>query len=84
MVVGAEQSGLALRDELPVNVYSLAVLLVGGVVAIVDLVCITILLSQGVPIPAEMWGLLGSSGGAAVVGGAVATGAAIATGSRQQ
>jgi hypothetical protein len=79
----AERPRLALRDELPVNVYSLAVLLVGGVVAIVDLICITILLSQGVAIPAEMWGLLGSSGGAAVVGGAVATGAAIASGRQQ-
>ena len=66
------------------NLYSLAIAIIGGVISIVDLVCITILLSSGVVVPSEMWALLGSGGGAAVVGGAVATGAAIAKGASSQ
>lgn len=62
------------------NVNSLAITIVGGLVAVVDLVCITVLLSAGVAIPAEMWGLLATGGGAATLGAAVATGAAIAKG----
>lgn len=61
------------------NLNSLAITIVGGVVAVADLVCITILLSAGIAVPAEMWGLLATGGGAATIGAAVATGAAIAS-----
>lgn len=61
------------------NVQSLAITIVAGAIAVVSVICITVLLVSGVAVPAEFWGILGTSSGAAVLGGAVSQGASIAT-----
>jgi len=62
----------------------LAATITGGLIVIVNLLCITALLINGVSVPNEMWALLASGGGGAMLGGAVATGAAIAKGASSQ
>lgn len=56
----------------------LAITLVGGVFALATLICVTALIISGKDVPAEFWGLLGTSSGAAVLGGAVSQGASLA------
>lgn len=57
---------------------TLAITITSGLIAVVTLVCVTVLLVSGVSVPAEFYALLGTSAGGAGLGAAVATGAAIA------
>lgn len=56
----------------------LAITLVGGIVAVATVICVTVLIVYDKAIPAEMWALLGSSSTAAFLGGAVSQGAQLA------
>lgn len=58
---------------------SLATVIVGGLLAIVTLVCITVLLVNDVSVPAEFYGLLGTAAAGAGFGAAFAQGASIAS-----
>ena len=60
------------------NINNLAITIVAGVLALGSLVSVTVLLVSGITVPNEIWGLLGTSSGAAVLGGAVSQGAALA------
>ena len=60
------------------NLQSLAITLVAGVLALGSLISITALLLGGIDVPAEFYALLATSSGAAVLGGAVSQGASIA------
>ena len=64
------------------NINGLAITIVAGIIAVVALVAITVLLTSGIEVPDEFWGLLATSSGAAVLGGAVTQGASIARYSR--
>lgn len=55
---------------------ALAIILVAGVLALVDVICITVLLVSGVDVPGQFWDLLTGASGAAVLGGAFTQGAA--------
>lgn len=60
------------------NINSLAITIVAGLLALGSLASSTALLLAGQSVPAEIWGLLATSSGAAVLGGAVTQGASIA------
>lgn len=60
------------------NINSLAITIVAGVLALGSLVSVTVLLVSGVEVPDAIYGLLATSSGAAVLGGAVTQGASIA------
>lgn len=56
---------------------ALAITLVGGVLALASLVSVTVLILGGHSVPDQIWALLASSSGAAVLGGAVSQGATL-------
>lgn len=60
------------------NIQALAITLIAGVLALGSLVSVTVLLVSGITVPDEIWGLLATSSGAAVLGGAVSQGASLA------
>jgi hypothetical protein len=56
---------------------SIAITVIAGAIAIVGMICVTVLLLNGTKVPSEFWGVIGSTSGAAVLGGAVTQGASI-------
>jgi hypothetical protein len=60
------------------NINSLAITIVAGVLALGSLASVTVLLVSGIDVPGEIFALLATSSGAAVLGGAVTQGASIA------
>lgn len=58
---------------------ALAITIVAGLIALGSLASVTVLLVSGVPVPDQIWAILASSSGAAVLGGAVSQGASLAS-----
>jgi len=61
------------------GINSLAITITAGVLALASLVSVTVLLVSSIAVPSEIWAVLASSTGAAVLGGAVAQGASLAS-----
>lgn len=57
---------------------ALAITIVAGIIALASLASVTALIISDHAVPDQIWALMGSSSGAAVLGGAVSQGATLA------